>query len=77
MLHPERMAILEGACGCSDCMMDSTLQPAINQLVAEWASVAPPILRPDALVMLPTFELPPDAPPVDLLAFFVAVDVIR
>ena len=45
MLHPESVAILGAALGCSDCMVDGTRQVAFHQLVAVRASVAPlPIL---------------------------------
>ena len=77
MLHPESVAILDAALGCSDFMVDGTSQVAFHQLVAVRASVAPPSDSwPDTFLEHTTVQLPRLVPPVDPLGFLVAVDIV-
>ena len=77
MLHPESVAILGAALGCSDCMVDGTRQVAFHQLVAVRASVAPlSDSWPDTFLEHTTVQLPHLLPPVDPLGFWVAIDIV-
>ena len=77
MLHPESVAILDAALGCSHCMVDGTSQVTFHQLVAVRASVAPlSDSWPDTFLEHTTVQLPHLLPPVDPLGFLVAVDVV-
>ena len=76
MLHPESVAILDAALGCSDCMVDGTRQVAFHHLVAERASVALFESRPHIFLELTIVQLPQFLPPEDPLGFWVAVNVV-
>ena len=59
VLHPESIAILDAALGCSECMLNGTLQAAYHQLVAVRASVAPlSDSWPDTFLQHTTVQLP-------------------
>ena len=76
MLHPESIAILGAALGCSDCMVDGTRQVAFHHLVAERASVTVSESRPHSFLELTTLQLPQLLPPEDPLGFLVAVNIV-